>query len=302
MGIPDYQTLMLPLLQFASDGLDHGLSEAIERLANQFNLSDEEREEMLPSGSSKTFNNRVAWARSYLKQAGLIQNPRRGYFRITPRGREVLSANPERIGNDFLMQFQEFVEFKNRSGKTQKQSSRVDIDTTVTPEEYLESAYQNLKDELAQELLQRIRECSPGFFERLVVELLVKLGYGGSIRDAGRAIGKTGDGGIDGIIKEDQLGLDFIYIQAKRWQSNVGSQEIRNFVGALVGKRANKGVFITTSTFTNDAVTYIDSIQHNIVLIDGQKLTDLMIDHNVGVYGVATYEVKKVDSDYFFED
>lgn len=303
MPIPDYQTLMLPLLRFAGDGADHTKREAVDSLAEQFGLTATERAQLLPSGRQAIFDNRVGWANSYLKKAGLLEAPRRGALRITARGKQVLVQNPTRIDVKFLEQFPEFIEFREgaRNSRTEPTPEAPDASTDKTPEEALEFAHQSIRQALAEELLTRILACSPEFFERLVVELLVKMGYGGSRRDAGERIGQSGDGGIDGIIKEDRLGLDTIYIQAKRWQGSVGRPEIQKFVGALQGQRAKKGVFITSSTFTADATEYGSRIDTKVVLIDGQQLANLMIDFDVGVSAAATYVVKRIDSDYFEE-
>ncbi|MGQ9661752.1 MAG: restriction endonuclease [Kiritimatiellia bacterium] len=301
MAIPDYQSCMLPLLRFYGDGQDHAFREAVNALAREFKLTDAERREMLPSGQQGVFDNRVGWARTYLKKAGLIEAPRRGVNRITKRGLDVLKQNPDRIDVSFLDQFQEFKNF--RALRHAKPDEEAELDrNNKTPEESLEAAYQKLRSDLVADLLQRLKTCSPTFFERLVVNLIVKMGYGGTRKDAGQAIGRSGDGGIDGIIKEDKLGLDAIYIQAKRWENTVGRPEIQKFVGALTGQRAKKGLFITTSDFSSDAEDYVSRIDAKVVLIDGETLAQLMIDHNVGVSTVSTYEIKKVDSDYFSEE
>jgi restriction system protein len=303
MPIPDYQTLMLPLLRFAADGSEHTTREAVEVLASEFQLTPAERNELLASGQQTIFNNRVGWANSYLKKAGLLESPRRGVLLITARGKQILSDNPARIDVKFLERFSEFIEFRDASRNNLKTATTesVAIATEQTPEETLELAHQSLRLSLAQDILGRILSCSPNFFERLVIELLVKMGYGGSRRDAGERIGQSGDGGIDGIIKEDRLGLDTIYIQAKRWQGSVGRPEIQKFVGALQGQRAKKGVFITTSFYTTDAVEYASRIDTKVVLIDGHLLANLMIDFDVGVSVSASYIVKRIDSDYFEE-
>ncbi len=302
MSIPDFQSMMLPLLEFASDGQEHSLRETIEVLADQFSLSDEERNELLPSGQQSIFDNRVGWARTHMKKAGLLESTRRGHYKITPRGQEVLRSNPPKINIAFLKQFPEFVEFlrpsRDKAGEIDDQES---IETR-TPEEVIETAYQKVRQELATELLQVIKKHPPALFERLVIDLLIKMGYGGTRKDAGQAIGRSGDGGIDGIIKEDRLGLDIVYIQAKRWEGNVGSPEIQKFAGALQGQRAKKGVFITTSAFSQAALDYVSRIDSKIVLIDGDMLAQLMIDFNIGVTSVAAYELKRIDSDYFTED
>lgn len=301
MAIPDYQSIMLPLLHFALDGKEHSLREAIDGLAVSLGLTDSERKELLPSGQQPTFDNRVAWARTYLNKAALLESPRRGYFCITSRGREVLSKNPPKINVKFLEQFPEFIEFRTKRSEPKQETENAEAENLQTPGELLESAYQKLRESLSSELLKSVRDCSPTFFERLVIDVLVKMGYGGSRKDAGKAIGRSGDEGIDGIINEDRLGLDVIYIQAKRWQATIGRPEIQKFAGALQGHRANKGIFITTSSFTREAEEYVAKINSKIVLIDGEQLTQLMIDNNVGVTPVTAYETKKVDSDYFIE-
>jgi restriction system protein len=307
MAVPDYQSVMLPLLRFAGEKNDEtSTGEAAEVLAKEFRLTDEDLKEMLPSGIQSTFVNRVGWASTYMKKAGLLEATRRGYYRITPRGQELLKKQPKAINVKLLKQYPEFLEFQQLKGTRsgdRESSSRATLDvTTATPSEALETAYENLRDELADELLARLRKLSPSFFERVVVELLVKMGYGGSRADAGKAIGKTGDGGIDGIIKEDKLGLDVVYIQAKRWENNpVGRPDVMQFAGALQAQKANKGIFITTSRFTDDARSYVSQIGSKIVLIDGEQLTSLMIEHDVGVSTVSMYPVKKIDTDYFDE-
>jgi len=303
MAIPDYQTIMLPLLKFVSTAEERSLRESINFLLDEFELSEEERKELLPSGKQRIFDNRVAWAVTYIRKACLIETIKRGHFYITDRGRTVLKQNPERIDNKFLSQFPEFVEFRKPKKKLPTDPPIVDpIPDDKNPEEILESAYQELQDSLADELLNTIKTCSPEFFERLVVDVLIKMGYGGSRKEAGQAMGKSGDGGIDGIIKEDKLGLDIIYIQAKRWEGVVGRPEIQKFAGALQGQRARKGIFITTSNFTKDALNYVENIETKIILIDGQRLAELMIAYNVGANTTAIYEVKKIDSDYFIEE
>lgn len=306
MPIPDYQTLMLPLLKFASDGNERKFREAIEALAEEFGLSDEERAELLPSGSQPVFDNRVGWAKTYLKQAGLLASPRRGIFQITQPGSALLSTGPTFVGLETLDKYDDFRAFRSRRRAGNNEASETPetpapdpSPRTATPEDQLASAYQRLRHDLEAELLEQVKSASPAFFERIVIDLLVKMGYGGSRRDAGRAIGRSGDGGIDGIIKEDKLGLDVIYVQAKRWEGTVGRPEIQKFAGALQGHRANKGVFITTSSYSREAVEYSRLINTKIILIDGIELTGLMIDHNVGISSVGVYEVKKVDTDYF---
>jgi restriction system protein len=305
MAIPTYKDCMLPFLAQLKDGKEWHIREIGEVLASYFALTPVERAELLPSGQTPIFVNRVGWARTYLKKAALIESPRRGVFMITKRGLGVLDEGVKSLDSKYLARFPEFQEFQRASqpqdDNTHLSVSSNAIEEEATPEEAIESAYQGLRQQLAQELLTKILSCSPTFFEYLVVELLVKMGYGGSRKDAGERIGQSGDGGIDGIIKEDRLGLDTIFIQAKRWQGSVGRPEIQKFVGALQGQRARKGVFITTSIYTADATTYVGQIGTKVVLIDGQKLASLMIDFDVGVSVAASYTVKRVDSDYFDE-
>ncbi len=304
--IPDYQSLLLPFLKHLSDGKEHTKQEMIELLAADFKLTPAEREELLPSGRQRIFDNRVGWARTYLKKALLLQSPARGSYTITDRGRQVLSENLSKIDVNYLKRFPEFVAFQNNSKKNNNKPSISrevpKTENTQTPEENLEASYQTLRHNLAQELLSKVIECSPSFFENLVIELLLKMGYGGSRKDAGQAIGKTGDGGIDGIIKEDRLGLDVVYVQAKRWEGTVSRPEIQKFVGALQGKKARKGIFITTGSFTSHARDYVKDIQSSLVLIDGEDLSYYMIDFGVGVSPVATYQIMAIDSDYFMDE
>ena len=306
MPIPDYQTIMLPVLQLAADKQEHKFSDSVQYLANKFSLTDEEKGELLPSGTQAVFNNRVGWARSYLKQAALLSSPKRGYFSITEQGLKLLAEKPEKITSALLERYSEFQEFRSRKKDQSKtpdeENGTTHISENETPEDSLASAYKLLRKNLEDEILVSVKDSSPSFFERLVVDLLVKMGYGGNRQDAGRALGKSGDGGIDGIINEDQLGLDVIYIQAKRWEGVVGRPEIQKFAGALQGQRARKGVFITTSGFTKEALEYVSLIESKIILISGEKLASLMAEHNVGVTVAGKYEVKKIDSDYFDEE
>ena len=301
MPIPDYQTLMLPVLEFAGDGQEKTLRETIDAMADRFDLTPEERRELLPSGLQAILDNRVGWARTYLKKAGLLASPRRGAVRITDRGREVLASNPDRIDVKFLSQYPEFIEFQRPKSKRPTPDTGNGPEER-TPEEIMEEAYQEARDSLATDLLDTIKELSPAFFERLVIDLLVRMGYGGTRRDAGQAIGGSGDGGIDGIIKQDRLGLDVVYVQAKRWEGVVGSAEVQKFAGALAGRFAQKGVFITTSHFSPAAHRYVSRIGSKIVLIDGHMMAQLMIDYGIAVSPVASYEIKRIDSDYFVED
>ncbi|QXO95530.1 restriction endonuclease [Methanospirillum purgamenti] len=303
MAIPDYQTVMLPVLLAVKDGKEHPVQEIYRNISLSFNLSADELNQKLPSGVQSTFDNRVGCAKTYLKKAGLVTTPSRGKVKITERGLVVLSQNPKRIDQNFLKLFPEFLDFKDF--RTNNQTPLIEKsdtpESTLTPQEILENSYQDVRNKLAHELLSQVMSSSPEFFERLVVDLLVAMGYGGSRSEAGERVGKTGDDGIDGIIKEDKLGLDTVCIQAKRWQNTVGRPEIQAFVGSLAGNRARKGVFITTSRFSREAREYVQRIEQKVVLIDGETLAELMIDHNVGVSEESRYIVKKIDMDYFEE-
>lgn len=305
MPIPDFQSLMRPLLQFAADGNAHSIRDGLDQLASEFNLSNDERKELLPSGRQEVFTNRVAWAKTHLRMAGLIDAPARGVFRITDRGQQILSQNPVRVDLRILREQPGYLEArdtkKEKSGNKKKTEGEAG-DDAQTPEEQIEAASVALRENLGEEILAKMKSASPSFFERLVVELLVRMGYGGTRKDAGKAIGRSGDEGIDGIIKEDRLGLDVIYIQAKKWEATVGRPEIQKFAGALQGFRAKKGIFITTSDFSKEATEYASRIDSRIVLIDGDTLWNLMIDFGLGVSTVASYEVKKLDNDYFDEE
>ncbi|PKO08407.1 MAG: restriction endonuclease [Chloroflexi bacterium HGW-Chloroflexi-2] len=301
MAIPDFQSIMLPLLEIAGDGKEHNIREATIQLGKYFKLSDEEQAVLLSSGQQPLFYNRVGWAKAYLKKAGLLDGPRRGFFKITSEGSKVLRSKPEIIDKNFLEKFPGYIEFRKRPRIENQTNGKAESEVELTPEEALEDAYQKIRDDLATELLESVLRSSPGFFEKLVVELLSNMGYGGSRREAARAVGQSGDEGIDGIIDEDRLGLDSIYIQAKKWkdENHVGRPEIQKFIGALHGQRAKKGIFITTSRFTEDAKNYVKNIDTKVVLIDGKRLSDLMIDYGVGVVNRTKYEIKGIDTEYF---
>lgn len=305
MTIPKYDDLFLPFLQLLRDGKEHQIKEVIDHLCDEFKLTDEERSRLLPSGKQLVMNNRVGWARTFLMKAGMLEYVRRGVTRITPRGTEYLATNPSALR---IKDFKKYPDYDaawatgNRSKTTDEEDDDDRNVQTLTPEERIDEAYEELSKALAVAILEQVSQMSPTFFERLVVDLLLKMGYGGSLRDAGQAIGRSGDGGIDGIIKEDKLGLDAIYIQAKRWQGTVSRPEIQKFMGALAGNRARKGVFITTSDFTSEARSYAAGIDAKIVLIDGEQLASLMIEHNVGVTPQNSYVLKRLDADYFIED
>jgi restriction system protein len=308
MPIPDYQSVYRPLLEIAADNQEHTFREAVDRIAKQFKLTEAEREVLIPSQGQRLLDNRVGWGRTYLTKAGLLESPRRGVFRITERGKLALKETRP-IDNRFLRQFPSFLEFLAPKGDDGAESLPEGIQVAVTegqakttPEELIEEGHLQLRRALSSEIRDRLRACSPAFFERLVVKLLVAMGYGGTLEDAGKAVGRSGDQGIDGIIKEDKLGLDVIYVQAKHWENTVGRPDIQQFAGALQGQRARKGVFISTSSFSAEAREYAARIDTRIVLIDGAELAQLMIAHGVGVSTSAVYEVKKIDSDYFIEE
>jgi restriction system protein len=301
MSVPDFQSMMFPLLEIFSDQKEHSIQETAEFLAKKYKLTDEELNELLPSGKQTRFQNRVGWSRTYLAKAKLIQPTRRSYYQITARGQEVLKSKVSRIDMKYLEQFPEYITFKEKESTPKLPKSSRQVEQDKTPEEVLEDAYDQIRESLAESILENVLRSSPSFFERLVVELLVNMGYGGSRKDAAKAVGQSGDEGIDGIIDEDRLGLDTIYIQAKKWkvEQGVGRPEIQKFVGALAGKRAKKGIFITTSHFSNDALKYANEIDTKVILVDGQKLAEFMIDYGVGVTEVTSYNLKKIDYDYF---
>jgi restriction system protein len=293
---------MLPLLQYASDGNTHYIRDAIEALAEWFGLTEAERAERLGSAKKFKFDDRVQWANTYLKKAGLLQSAGRGYFQVTQQGLDVLATNPRQIDRNYLMQFQGFAEFITESRPKKEQAIISETESVQTPEETLLASYETLRERLAQELLETVLAGSPSFFENLVVDLLVAMGYGGSQEDAGRAVGGTGDDGVDGVINEDRLGFDSIYIQAKRWSptQTVGRPEIQKFVGSLVGNGVSKGIFITTSRFSDEAIDYAGKLlQQKVILVDGKQLSQLMIDYDVGVLKVETYTLKRLDAEYF---
>ncbi len=304
--IPKYEEVMLPFLKYISDGHEHSLSETHNALAKEFKLTDDELRELLPSGQQPIFRNRLGWARTYLKKAGLVTSPKRAHFKISDIGIALLNENPSKITSKFLTRYDDFVEFKSvkktKADKVIAPQIVLNDATDETPEESLEYAYQKLHSELSKELLSIVKSCTPSFFEKLVIDLLITMGYGGSRKEAGKAMGKSGDGGVDGIINEDKLGLDVIYLQAKRWDNSVPVKEIRDFTGALASKKAKKGIFITTSSFPRSVYEFVGQVEYKIILIDGERLTDLMIEHSVGLSTVSTYHVKTIDSDYFEEN
>lgn len=299
MAVPDFQTLMRPLLALTEDGAEHSISDLRDALAAQFALSEQDLAERIPSGRVTTLQNRVGWAATYLYRCGLLERPRRAHYRITDRGREVLRDNPDRVDLNVLKQFDEFAEFRSRGGGAEPQVASAS--ESETAEERMEEAHRELRSALAAELLDRVREQSWQFFEDLVLDVLRATGYGGP-RGAIEPLGASGDQGVDGVIREDALGLDLIYVQAKFWTNTVGRPEIQRFYGALHGQRATKGIFITTSSFSPEAREYAEGVTPRVILIDGSQLADLMIEHGVGVTVQHTYEVKRVDLDYFVPD
>lgn len=300
MAVPDFQSIMRPMLDLLTDGRHHRISDLQHRLARQLLLTPDDLAETIASGKQTRFSNRVAWSGTHLYQAGLVSRPLRAHIAITDRGRSLLAALPpdQRIEVAMLYQYPEYQAFRSRSGS----APTVEAVRFETPEELFHGSHQQMRQALAEQVRERVASCSPAFFERLVVDLLVAMGYGGTRRDAGQVVGGSGDGGIDGIIKEDKLGLDVVYLQAKRWKDNVSRSTVQAFAGSLEMHRARKGVLITTSGFTPDARDYTSRIEKRIVLIDGQELAELMIDHGIGVTDIQTYTLKRIDSDYFEEE
>ena len=299
MPIPDFQTLMLPVLRLAGDGAEHPMAEMRERIAEDLKLTPDELAQKLKSGTN-LFANRLAWAVSYLRKAEVLNPAGRGVYQITDRGKELLKQNLPKITVKTLHQYPEIVQmYKGGSTLEPVVAPSHDVEPTMTPEEQLDGSFQVLREALAAEVLEAVKNGTPSAFEAIVVDLLVAMGYGGSVEDAGKVVGKSGDGGIDGIIKQDKLGLDFLYVQAKRWKDVVGSPEVMKFSGSLTKKHANRGVFITTSFFSKDALEYIEEMPQRIILVDGRRLASLMIEHNVGVAPAKTYTLKRLDQDYF---
>jgi restriction system protein len=307
VAIPDFQTLMRPLLALLEDGGEWPARAIRDTLAAQFELTPDELEAQLPSGRDKTFRNRVGWALTGIYQAGLVDRPRRAIYRLNDRGRKVLAEEPDRVDLRVLNQFEEFRAFRSHetsdsNGGTATTGTNAwpgDLTAAGTPEERAEAAYRELRSALASEVLERVREQTPDFFEQVVLDVLQAIGYGGPREHAAERLGRSGDGGVDGVIREDKLGLDLIYVQAKRWTNTVGRPEIQQFVGALNGQRAAKGVFITTSNFSREAVQYADTVNPRVILVDGKQLAELMLDHDVGVTVATRYDIKRVDLDYF---
>jgi restriction system protein len=307
MTVPDFQTLMRPLLEEYATRGEQRIADVRAELATRFALTEEDLAERLPSGLAKTFDNRVGWAATYLFRVGLLARPRRSVYVITERGREVLTANPERVDLGVLSQFPEFSEFRKASGTRRRAGSEASMSQpavaeTATPEELIEVAYGELREALIAELRDRISAISPTAFEDLVLDVLYAMGYGDGTEHSRLRMGGSGDAGIDGVIREDRLGLDVVYVQAKRWEASVGRPVVQGFVGALQGARAAKGIIFTASSFSPDARAYAEGVSPRVILVDGEDLAALMIDHNVGVSDRETYIVKRVDSDYFGEE
>lgn len=303
MPIPDYQSLMLPVLEIAAKG-ETSVPLAEAEVASRFGLSDAEREEMLPSGKQRILHNRIHWAKFYLTKAGFLESPRRGRFAISQAGKQLLTNPPAKIDTQFLLTMPAFREFYRNDQSEEAGAAIPAAPSPSTPEEVVEAAYNAAKAALRADLLDRILQNSPGFFERVIVDLLVAMGYGGSHKNASEQLGRSGDGGVDGVINEDVLGLDRVYVQAKRYATgtSVGRPEVQAFTGSLVGLGAMKGVFVTTSTFSSQAIEFAARIPQRIILIDGKRLTELMIEHSVGVRSSRVLEFKRLDEDFFGED
>ena len=306
MPVPDFQSIMLPFLQMIEDGGERSMREIVDLLAARFSLTEEDLQQLLPSGQSKVFSNRVAWAKTHLKNAGLVDNPSRGRVRISELGRSVLSEHPAKIDIRFLRQYESYQRFTGQIANSTSEATDPNGNLTVaddeTPLELFESSYAKLKAALSEELLGKLIESSPQFFEHIVVKLLHAMGYGGQFGE-GRVTNYSHDGGIDGVISEDKLGLDVVCIQAKRWQGTVSRPTVQSFVGSMDLIRAKKGVVITTSDFSRDAYEFVDRIEgKRVVLMNGKQLAQFMIDHDVGVSVTGTYKIKEVSNDFFEED
>jgi restriction system protein len=303
MPIPDFQSLMLPIMKIAQDGEEHTARERRQRIGDDLGLTDAERKELLPSGTQPVLTNRIAWARAHLTMAGLLEKTGKGRFRITQLGKEAMASNPSTINMRFLFQFPEYAEARNKA-KTDtavEPASHASTTEVASPQERIELAFRELNNSLTTELRSKLASIDPFRFEQVVLDLLVKMGYGGSKKEAAQVTQRTADEGIDGLINEDRLGLEVIYIQAKRWKHKVGRPEIQNFVGAIAGKKAGKGIFITTSDFHDNAREYATTLHQKLVLIDGRRLAELMTEHNIGVAPEQPYIIKKIDTDYFEE-
>lgn len=302
MPIPDYESLMLPMLKYGNEGVI-SFKDAVAKASDEFELTEEERQVTIPSGPEALIKNRTGWAVTYMVKASLLHRPKRGFFTITDKGKEALASNPPAINRKYLEQFPEFIQFLKKKKVTKSSETADSATSAITPEERIGIAYGEITSEIESELISKILESSPEFFERVIVSLLISMGYGGSYEQAGEHLGKSGDGGVDGVINEDKLGLDLIYVQAKKYapENSVGRPAIQAFAGSLLGFGATKGVFVTTSSFSKHAYDYASSVPQRIILIDGEKLTSLMLENNVGVRVNRSIELKKIDEDFFIE-
>ncbi len=304
MSVPNFQQLMLPLLRNAAiTGGETSVTDLSDKIAAQLGLSDEDIGRVLPSGKQTVFRNRLNWAKSYMGKAKLVESTRRGHFCVTERGLELLNTNPQMIDVSVLAKFPEFAAWTSEERKSDVADDQITEISEIDPEEQMAVSFSKLTKSLSADLIERVHSFSPAFFEQLIVDLLLAMGYGGGRAEMGRSLGKSGDGGIDGVIKEDELGLDVVYVQAKRYAANnaVPVREVRDFIGSLEGHRASKGVFVTTSTFPSSAREFVERVSKRVILIDGIELARLMIRHNVGVRVKDAYEIKKIDEDYFSE-
>ncbi|MBN9690076.1 MAG: restriction endonuclease [Verrucomicrobia bacterium] len=302
MPVPEFEEIKAPLLQYFADGQPHRMADTFEALGDHFGLSPEERSELLPSGTQARWHNRASWACYDLYRAGLLDRPRRGTYQITPLGREIAAQKPSMIDRDYLMKFESFRKWLEKRVDPVVAPVVPPDPTQNPPIEIIERAHRHLTERLRSEILQLVSKMNPIRFERLVLDLLLAMGYGGSREEAAQMTKTSNDEGIDGVINEDRLGLDVIYIQAKRWQNTVGRKEIQSFVGALAGQQATKGIFITTSDFANTATEYVRKLQSKVILINGDRLAYLMIRHDIGVSKEHSFEIKRIDSDYFEEE
>ena len=299
MAIPDFESIMLPLLKCVQDGKVWSMVDVEKFLISKLGLSDEDANQLKPSSSYETiFSNRTRWARFYMKKAGLLIDPKRGHTQITTEGVNVLKQNPSKIDNNFLKQFPSFVEFYGKKKDEEQKTESFSFGASIiqSPEDKIIDGFSEIRRGLESDILEKIKLNPPGFFEKTIIVLLEKMGYGD-----GTVTGKSGDGGIDGMVKQDKLGLDEIYVQAKRWENNVPSREVRDFAGALASKKSKKGIFITTSNFSKDAIEFVSTVDSKIILIDGEKLAKLMFDFNIGFEQGDTYQLKKIDEDFFDE-
>jgi len=295
MSIPDYESIMLPVLQFIKDGNVYKTRSIVEYIIELFKISPEEAKELIPSGRAKLIDNRVGWACTHLRKAGLIDSPQRGLNQITEEGKMVVTSSTDKVTAKYLAQFSKYNDFKKIENKEISKEEENDR----TPEEIIGIQNEILRSSLKFDLLDFLGKVDPARFEQIIIDLLIAMGYGGTVEDAGEAIGQTNDGGIDGVIKEDVLGLDAIFIQAKRWQNTVPIKEIRDFAGALLSKKSTKGIFIATSSFPESAYEFVNNIERKIILIDGNRLAELMIKYNIGVTKKDVIEIKEIDGDYF---